>query len=74
MNLTFSINMFGFHSKFSADLAAAAATALCSFVPNRLPRHRNECDTKKEEQIQISLYDFISLLKNRTSPFFACVK
>ena len=42
MNLTFSIkskkkifNMFGFRSKFGADLAGAAgaaATALCSFV------------------------------------------
>ena len=34
--------MFGFRSKFGADLAAAA-TASCSFVPNRLPGHRNEC-------------------------------
>ena len=37
--------MFGFRSKFGADLAAvgATATASCSFVPNRLPGHRNEC-------------------------------
>ena len=54
MNQKFSIktkkkfNMFGFCSKFSADLAAAAATALCSFVPNRLPRHRNECGFKRD--------------------------
>ena len=41
MNLTFSIkskkkifNMFGFRSKFGADLAAVA-TASCSFVPFR---------------------------------------
>ena len=48
MNLTFSIkskkkfNMFGFGSKFGADLpvpAAAAATASCSFVPKPLPWH-----------------------------------
>ena len=43
MNLTFSIkskkifNMFIFRSKYGADLmaVAAAATALCSFVPFR---------------------------------------
>ena len=50
MNLAFSIkskkifDMFGFCSKFGADLAAAAATASCSFIPKRPTGHRNKCE------------------------------
>ena len=53
--------MFGFRSKFDADFAAAAAaTATCSFVPNWLPGHANECDLVRKCSCVIRLAKEVS--------------